>query len=47
VTALFRQFAFKAAAVVVVWAPAHHVLGGVRHLLGDFDIGSPLRVARS
>lgn len=46
VTALFRQFAFKAAVVIVVWALAHHVLGGVRHLLTDFDIGSPLRSAR-
>ena len=46
VTALFKHFAFKAAAVIVVWALAHHALGGVRHLLTDFDIGSPLRVAR-
>ena len=46
VTALFGRFAFKAAVVIVVWALAHHVLGGVRHLLSDFDIGSPLRVAR-
>ena len=46
VTALFKHFAFKAAAVIVIWALAHHALGGVRHLLSDFDIGSPLRVAR-
>ena len=46
VMALFGEFAFKAAAVVAVWALAHHVLGGVRHLLTDVDIGSPLRVAR-
>ena len=46
VTALFGKFAFKAAAIFAVWAFAHHVLGGVRHLLTDFDIGSPLRVAR-
>jgi succinate dehydrogenase / fumarate reductase cytochrome b subunit len=45
-TALFAQFAFKAAVVLAVWALAHHVLGGVRHLLSDVDIGSPLRVAR-
>lgn len=43
---LFGHFAVKAAAVIVVWALAHHVLGGVRHLLTDFGIGSPLRVAR-
>jgi succinate dehydrogenase / fumarate reductase cytochrome b subunit len=46
VTALFAQAAFKAAAVIVLWALAHHLLAGVRHLLTDFDIGSPLRVAR-
>ena len=46
VTALFGQSAFKAATIMAVWALAHHVLGGVRHLLSDFDIGSPLRVAR-
>ncbi|MEO8924338.1 MAG: succinate dehydrogenase, cytochrome b556 subunit [Caldimonas sp.] len=46
VTALFGQFAVKAATVLVVWALAQHVLGGVRHLLSDFDVGSPLRVAR-
>ena len=46
VTALFTRFAVKAAALVMVWALAQHVLGGVRHLLTDFDIGSPLRVAR-
>ena len=46
VTALFAQFAVKAAVVIAVWALAQHVLGGVRHLLSDVDIGSPLRVAR-
>lgn len=46
VAALLTRFAVKALVVVVVWALAHHILGGVRHLLSDFDIGSPLRVAR-
>jgi len=46
VTALFTRLTVKAATVIVVWALAQHVLGGVRHLLTDFDIGSPLRVAR-
>jgi succinate dehydrogenase / fumarate reductase cytochrome b subunit len=46
VTALFGQFPFKTVVVIVVWALAHHVLAGVRHLLTDVDIGSPLRVAR-
>lgn len=43
---LSEHFAFKAAAVIAVWALAHHLLGGVRHLLSDFDVGSPLRSAR-
>lgn len=46
VVGVFGGFAFKAAAVIVVWALAHHMLGGARHLLSDFDVGSPLRVAR-
>ena len=46
VATLFTRFPVKAAAVVAVWALAHHVLGGVRHMLSDFDIGSPLRLAR-
>jgi succinate dehydrogenase / fumarate reductase cytochrome b subunit len=46
VIALFAHLAVKALAVIVVWALAQHILSGVRHLLTDFDIGSPLRVAR-
>lgn len=46
VAELSEQFAFKAAVVITVWALAHHLLGGVRHLLSDFDIGSPLLLAR-
>jgi len=46
VTTLFGQTTFKSAVVVVVWATFHHVLAGMRHLLSDFGIGSPLRVAR-
>jgi succinate dehydrogenase cytochrome b subunit len=46
VIALFAQLSVKALAVLVVWALAHHMLGGVRHLLTDFDVGSPLRAAR-
>ena len=46
VAALFGRLACKAVAVIVVWALAHHTLGGVRHLLSDFDVGSPLRAAR-
>ncbi len=46
VMALFAHLPVKAAVVNVVWALANHVLAGVRHLLSDFDIGSPLRLAR-
>ncbi len=46
VTALFERSAVKAAAVIAVWALAQHLLGGVRHLLTDIDVGSPLRLAR-
>ena len=44
--AWFTHWPVKAALVIVVWALATHVLAGVRHLLSDFDIGSPLRLAR-
>lgn len=33
--------------VVLVWAAAQHVLAGVRHLLMDIGIGSPLAQART
>ena len=46
VAELSEHFTFKAAVVIAIWALAHHLLGGVRHLLSDFDIGSPLRAAR-
>lgn len=46
VTGLLSHGAVKVAMVLVVWALAHHVLAGVRHLLSDFDVGSPLRTAR-
>ena len=46
VTGLLRHGAAKVVLVLVIWALAHHVLAGVRHLLSDFDVGSPLRPAR-
>ena len=46
VRGLFTHLAVKVAATMMVWALAHHVLAGVRHLSSDFDIGSPLHVAR-
>lgn len=33
--------------LAVIWAGAHHVLAGVRHLLMDVGIGSPLVQART
>ena len=46
VSRLFTSLLFKGALVLVVWALAHHVLAGVRHLLTDFNIGSPLAAGR-
>lgn len=46
VSVLLGHGAVRVAIVLVVWALAHHVLAGVRHLLSDFDVGSPLRLAR-
>ena len=46
VTRLFDNVAFRAAAVLFVWALAHHLLAGIRHLLSDIDIGSQLPIAR-
>ncbi|MFH1813212.1 MAG: succinate dehydrogenase, cytochrome b556 subunit [Pseudomonadota bacterium] len=33
--------------LALTWAAAHHVLAGVRHLLMDIGIGSPLDQART
>ena len=46
VTKLFGGAAFKVASILFIWALAHHLLAGVRHLLSDIDIGSRLPVAR-
>lgn len=43
---LIGRWPFKLAAVGFIWALAHHVLAGTRHLLSDIDIGSRLRTAR-
>lgn len=45
-TGLFRQWPFKIAAIVFVWALAHHLLAGTRHLLTDIDVGALLPAAR-
>ncbi len=46
VQTLFAQPGVKGGSVIAIWALAHHVLAGTRHLLSDFNLGSPLRVAR-
>ena len=33
--------------VLAVWALAHHVLAGIRHLLMDIGVGAPLPQARA
>ena len=43
---LFDKWAFKIAAIVFIWALAHHLLAGIRHLLSDIDVGSLLPAAR-
>ena len=43
---LMSSIPAKAAATLFLWALAHHVLAGVRHLLMDVDLGSSLAIAR-
>jgi len=43
---LFDTWTFKAPAIVLIWALAHHLLAGIRHLLSDIDVGSLLPAAR-
>ncbi|MBC7955747.1 MAG: succinate dehydrogenase, cytochrome b556 subunit [Cytophagales bacterium] len=43
---VFEHMAIKAVLVIVIWALSHHLLAGIRHLLSDFNLGSPLRTAR-
>jgi succinate dehydrogenase / fumarate reductase cytochrome b subunit len=45
-TQVFAHPAFKVAALAFIWALAHHLFAGVRHLLSDIDIGSRLPAAR-
>jgi len=45
-TGRFHQWPFKAAAILFIWALAHHLLAGTRHLLSDIDIGALLPAAR-
>lgn len=46
VRGLLEHEVVKGLLVGLVWALAHHVMAGVRHLLTDFNVGSPLRAAR-
>lgn len=46
VTGWFDNLAFRIAAIASVWALAHHLLAGIRHMLSDIDIGSQLPAAR-
>jgi succinate dehydrogenase / fumarate reductase cytochrome b subunit len=46
VASMFGRWHVKGLAVVTIWALAHHVLAGLRHLLSDADIGSQLPAAR-
>jgi succinate dehydrogenase / fumarate reductase cytochrome b subunit len=39
-------FPVRTGLVLFVWAFAHHVLAGTRHLLMDVDVGFKLSVAR-
>ena len=43
---LLAHPAFRVITLAFVWALAHHLLAGVRHLLSDIDIGSRLPDAR-
>lgn len=44
--ALLRQPWAKLLLVALIWALAHHMLAGVRHMLTDINIGSTLGAAR-
>ena len=46
VRAMLQSWTGKALAAPLLWALAHHLLAGVRHLLSDASIGAPLRSAR-
>ena len=43
---LFDTWVIKVAVIVFIWALAHHLLAGIRHLLSDIDIGSLLPAGR-
>jgi len=46
VTGWFGHLAFRAAMVILVWALAHHILAGIRHMLTDINVGATLHSGR-
>jgi succinate dehydrogenase / fumarate reductase cytochrome b subunit len=47
VVTLFGNLTVRLFVLLFIWALAHHLLAGLRHLLSDIDIGSHLRPARA
>jgi len=47
VVALLQHLPVRFVIVLLVWALAHHVLAGVRHLLFDVHLGTRLGAARA
>ncbi len=43
---LLHHWAFQGVVIVLVWALAHHMLAGTRHMLTDINMGSTLHSAR-
>ena len=46
VTTLLRHALFRPVVILLVWALAHHLMAGVRHMLTDINVGSTLHSAR-
>jgi succinate dehydrogenase / fumarate reductase, cytochrome b subunit len=44
---ILRSRAIAPVMIVAIWALAHHVFAGIRHLLMDIGIGAPLSQARA
>ncbi len=45
--ALWQNSGVRAVAVLLIWAFAHHLFAGVRHLLFDIHAGTVLQAART
>ena len=46
VTTLLHHALFRPVVILLVWALAHHLMAGVRHMLTDINVGSTLHSAR-